>query len=150
LSAGRGSVEGNVSWERGRTQGQRAALTPCCSRLGYLALLQRHYPHLGLLAGEDSHAAPTKRLNTNVRRLRSPPKSGGGFPAERPGGIRCFVVGTMPLNYHCIELSKPINGDCRAARPAPPPNKRMNPPRYFMIGKCLWKSKFSNFPLFVR
>jgi hypothetical protein len=41
-----------------------ARLTTCCSRLGYLALIQRHYPHLGLLAGEDSHAAPTKRLNT--------------------------------------------------------------------------------------
>ncbi len=27
LSAGRGSIEGNVSWERGRAQGQRAALT---------------------------------------------------------------------------------------------------------------------------
>ena len=42
------------------------------------------------------------------------------------GGIRCFVVGAMPLNYHCIELSKIVNGDCRAARPAPPPNAWRN------------------------
>jgi len=51
LLASRGSVEGNVSWERRRTQGQRAALTPCWRRLGYLAPIQLlHALSVGVIA----------------------------------------------------------------------------------------------------
>jgi len=59
------------------------------------------------------------------------PKKRGRLPAERPAGIRCFVVGAMPFDHHCTELAKIVDGDCRAARPAPPPNKRMNPTLLF-------------------
>jgi len=59
------------------------------------------------------------------------PKKRGGLAAERRGGIRCFVVGAMHFNNHYTGLSTIVNGDCRAARPAPPPNKRMNPTLLF-------------------
>ncbi len=59
------------------------------------------------------------------------PKKRVRLPAERPGEIRCFIVGTMPVNYYCTDLSKSIYGDCRAPRPAPPPNQRMNPTSLF-------------------
>jgi hypothetical protein len=77
------------------------------------------------------------------------PKQRGRLAAERPGGIRQLVVGSRPVHYYCTALSKIVNGDGRAARPAPPPNRRMNPPRYFMIGLCSGVKKFTNRLLLV-
>jgi hypothetical protein len=34
------------------------------------------------------------------------PKKRGRLPAERPGGIRRFIVGAMPFNDNCTELAK--------------------------------------------
>jgi len=38
----------------------------------------------------------------------------------------------MPLHYHRTKLSTIVNGDCRAAKPASPPNQRMNPTLLFL------------------
>ena len=74
------------------------------------------------------------------------PKKRGRLPAERPGGIRCFVVGAMHFNNHCTGLSKIVNGNCRAARPAPPPNKRMNPTLlFFELPNALRQRKSQTF-----
>jgi len=54
------------------------------------------------------------------------------YAAERRGGIRFVVVGAMPLHYHRTKLSTIVNSDCRAARPASPPNQRMNPTLLFL------------------
>ena len=74
------------------------------------------------------------------------PKKRGRLPAERPGGIRCFVVGAMHFNNHCTGLSTIVNGNCRAARPAPPPNKRMNPTLlFFELTNALRQRKSQTF-----
>jgi hypothetical protein len=74
------------------------------------------------------------------------PKKRGRLPAERPGGIRCFVVGAMHFNNHCTGLSTIVNGNCRAARPAPPPNKRMNPTLlFFELPNALRQRKSQTF-----
>jgi len=56
----------------------------------------------------------------------------------------------MPLHYHRTQLSTIVNGDCRAARPASPPNQRMNPTLPFLNQHSLWKARGSNIPPFVR
>ena len=66
LLGGRGASLRDVSGEQICWAKTKAALTTLCSRLGYLAPFQRFHPHLGLLAGEGGHAAPTKRLKAIV------------------------------------------------------------------------------------
>jgi len=63
---------------------------------------------------------------------------------------KSFVGGAMPLHYHRTKLSTIVNGDCRAARPASPPNQRMNPTLLFLNRHMLWKARGSNIPPFVR
>ena len=60
----------DIPWEQIRWAKSKAALTTLCSRLGYLALIQLLHPHLGLLAGEGAHHAPTKRLKATVIQFR--------------------------------------------------------------------------------
>jgi len=87
----------------------------------------RLFRFAGILVQEVGSANSAPRLSFSVQRLRSPPKKRERLPAERRGGIRFIVVGAMPLHYHRTKLSIIVSGDCRAARPASPPNQRMNP-----------------------
>jgi len=66
------------------------------------------------------------------------------------GGIRFIAVGAMPLPYHRTKLSTIVNGDCRAARPASPPNQRMNPTLLFLNRQVPVESVSPNIPPFVR
>jgi len=54
------------------------------------------------------------------------------WSGNRSGGIRFIVVGAMPLHYHRTKLSTIANDECRVARPASPPNQRMNPALLFL------------------
>jgi hypothetical protein len=66
-----------------------------------------------------------------VRRRRSPPNSGGGLP---PNGAAESALSSSALGF-VPSLHQARNGSKRqlsSARPAPPPNKRMNPSLLFV------------------
>ena len=73
---------------------------------------------------QNGFAGPAAQPNRSAAALS--PKKRGRLPAERHGGIHCLGVGSAPFNDICSELAKIIGGVCRAARPAQPPNQRMN------------------------
>jgi len=111
-------------------------------------------PRAGENPGLNQASRHAKMIVEDYRRCSSrsrsaaalSPKKRGRLPAERPGGIRCFVVGAMHFNNHCTGLSTIVNGNCRAARPAPPPNKRMNPTLlFFELTNALRQRKSQTF-----